>query len=274
MEPVTMHLKRWLTSLVLIPVLVFLLFWGGAHLFPLFIVLACFLSLREYYRIAWPHEGRFPVRSISVSGYILGPVIVLSAHFLPLPLLLFFFSVSIILPGLLCTRHFSTDAGIPSLIGLHALAMVYIPLAMATYVLIYHTDSGARWIFLILCVVSAGDVGAYYVGTHWGRRKLCPLVSPGKTVEGALGGLAANLIAGFAVGALLMPSLPPVKGAVFFIVLGVTGQIGDLFESMLKRTSGMKDSGTLLPGHGGLLDRIDALLFAGPVAMGMILYFF
>jgi phosphatidate cytidylyltransferase len=269
-----MHLKRWLTSLALIPVLVLLLFWGGAHLFPLFVVLACFLSLREYYRIVWPGDRQPPKKSIAISGYIMGPVLVLSAHLLPMGLFLFFFSISLILPGWLCTRHFKPDAGIPGMMGLHALAMVYIPLAMAAYILIYHADMGARWIFMILCVVSAGDIGAFYVGTHWGRRKLCPSVSPGKTVEGALGGLAANLLTGFIVGVLLMPSLPPGKSAVFFIALGVAGQIGDLFESMLKRSAGVKDSGNLLPGHGGVLDRIDALLFAGPVALGLIQYIY
>jgi phosphatidate cytidylyltransferase len=269
-----MHLKRWLTSLALIPLVVFLLFWGGEHLFPIFLLLACFLSLREYYRIVWTSDQYSLKRSISIFGYILGPIFVLSAHLFPLGLFLFFFSLSLILPGWLCTRHFRPDAGIPSMIGLHALAMVYIPLAMAAYILIYHTDMGGRWIFMILCVVSAGDIGAFYVGTRWGRRKLCPAVSPGKTVEGALGGLAANLLAGFIVSALLMPSMPPAKSAVFFIVLGVAGQIGDLFESMLKRSAGVKDSGNLLPGHGGLLDRIDALLFAGPVALGFIQYVF
>jgi phosphatidate cytidylyltransferase len=112
------------------------------------------------------------------------------------------------------------------------------------------------------------------MGTKWGRRKLCPHVSPGKTIEGCLGGLAANLVCGFSVAAFLIPSLPPAKGVVFFLALGVAGQIGDLFESMLKRSAGVKDSGNLLPGHGGLLDRIDSLLFAGPIALGLIQYMF
>jgi phosphatidate cytidylyltransferase len=267
-----MHLKRWLTSLVLIPVLVLILFWGGAHLFPLFLVPVCYLTLREYYRIIWHGDGRSLIRTLSVFGYILGSILVLCAHFFPLPFLLVVFSISLILPGWICIRHFTADAGIPSILAQNAMGMVYVPLALVAYILIYHIDSGARWIFLILCVVSAGDVGAFYVGTHCGRRKLCPSVSPGKTVEGALGGLAANLVSGFIVGAIFIPSLISLKGAVFFILLGVVGQIGDLFESMLKRSSGVKDSGSLLPGHGGLLDRIDALLFVGPVALGMILY--
>ncbi len=267
-----MHLKRWLTSLALIPVLVLLLFWGGAHLFPLFVALVSLLSLREYYRIIRPAGGDHLLRSVSLTGCIMGPAIVLCADFLPLPWLLFSFSASLFVVGWICMRHFKADASVPSVLAAHALAMVYIPLALSGYILIYHTGLGPRWIFMILCVVSVGDTGAYYVGTHWGRRKLCPPVSPGKTVEGSLGGLVANLLVGFGVSAVLLPSLLSVKGAVFFLALGIAGQIGDLFESMLKRSAGIKDSGNLLPGHGGLLDRIDALLFAGPVALVMILY--
>jgi len=267
-----MHLKRWLTSLVLIPVLMSLLFLGGKHLFPLFVAVTCALSLREYYRMVRPGAENRLFRAISVWGIGMGPVIVVGTHFLPLPWLLFFFSISLVLPVWICMRRFEADAGIPSMLASHALAMAYIPLAMASYILVYHADLGERWIFLVLCVVAAGDAGAYYVGTLWGRRKLCPSVSPGKTVEGALGGLAANLVVGMILGGLLLPSLPVLKGAVFFIALGIAGQIGDLFESMLKRSAGMKDSGRLLPGHGGLLDRIDALLFAAPVVLVMVMY--
>ncbi len=267
-----MHLKRWLTSLVLIPVPVFLLFLGGKHLFPLFVALVCALSLCEYYRIVRPDGEDRLFRTISAWGIGTGPMLALSVHFLPLPWLLFFFSLSLILPAWMCMRRFEANAGIPSMLAFHALAMGYIPLALASYILVYNADWGARWIFLILCVVSVGDAGAYYVGTLWGRRKLCPMVSPGKTVEGSLGGLAANLVVGMVLGGYLLPSLLSVKGAVFFVALGVAGQIGDLFESMLKRSAGMKDSGRLLPGHGGLLDRIDALLFAAPVALVMVVY--
>jgi phosphatidate cytidylyltransferase len=269
-----MHLKRWLTSLAFIPVLIILLFWSGPHLLPFFAALVCILSLREYYRIVWPDSLQSPLTwSITLTGYIMGPVMVLCAHFLPLPWLLFSFSAALILAGWVCMQHFRADAGITSILAMHALAMIYIPLSLAGYMLLFHTDLGGRWIFLILFVVSIGDAGAYYVGSHLGRRKLCPRVSPGKTVEGSMGGLVANIVAGMAVSIFLLPTLVSIKGVIFFIALGVAGQLGDLFESMLKRSAGVKDSGHLLPGHGGLLDRVDAMLFAGPVAMVMILYF-
>ena len=267
-----MHLKRWLTSLVLVPVLVLLLLKGGIHLFVLFTALVCFLSLHEYYRIVFKGDPSSFVRRVSACGYVAGLAVVLCAHFFSLPWLLLLLSLSVIFSGLLCMRDYQADAGIPAILAFHALGMVYICLAMADLVLIRRADFGIQWIFLILCVVFSGDIAAYYVGSYLGRRKLCPAVSPGKTVEGALGGLAANLGVGLAASSLLLPTLPLLKGALFFVAVGAAGQLGDLFESMLKRSAGVKDSGNLLPGHGGLLDRIDALLFAIPVALLMVIY--
>jgi phosphatidate cytidylyltransferase len=147
--------------------------------------------------------------------------------------------------------------------------IIYIPLLLLFLVLIRNGADGMLWLALVLCVIFAGDTSAYYFGTYLGRHKLAPAVSPGKTIEGAVGGLVANIVVGAAFKALFLPDLPWVLSIVFFLVVGITGQAGDLFESALKRTSNIKDSGGLLPGHGGFLDRIDALLFAAPVA-----YFF
>jgi phosphatidate cytidylyltransferase len=95
---------------------------------------------------------------------------------------------------------------------------------------------------------------------------LSPAVSPGKTIEGSIGGLAGNLVVGAIGKYFFLSAMPWGLCLLFFIVVGVAGQVGDLFESELKRSSGIKDSGGILPGHGGVLDRIDALLFASPVA--------
>jgi phosphatidate cytidylyltransferase len=99
-------------------------------------------------------------------------------------------------------------------------------------------------------------------------------VSPGKTIEGSIGGLAGNLVAGAIGKYFFLSAMPWGLCLLFFIVVGVAGQVGDLFESELKRSSGIKDSGAILPGHGGILDRIDALLFASPVAYIFIRYVF
>jgi phosphatidate cytidylyltransferase len=122
------------------------------------------------------------------------------------------------------------------------------------------------WIFFLLAIIFVGDISAYYVGSYLGRRKLSPAISPGKTVEGAIGGIAGNLLAGIIGKYFFLPSLPWGPAIIFFIAAGLAGQVGDLFESEMKRSSNIKDSGGLLPGHGGFLDRVDALLFASPVA--------
>jgi phosphatidate cytidylyltransferase len=130
------------------------------------------------------------------------------------------------------------------------------------------------WIFFLLSIVFAGDVSALYTGSFFGRRKLAPSISPGKTIEGSFGGLAANLVVGSAFKAFFMPHLTWLPTLIFILSVGVAGQIGDLFESELKRTSQLKDSGGILPGHGGFFDRIDALLFAAPVTYFFVVFVF
>jgi len=116
--------------------------------------------------------------------------------------------------------------------------------------------------------VNAADVGAYSAGPTWGRRKLAPRVSPGKTLEGALGGLV--LVALVAWRGAAHFGLPPIPVVAFGCVVGIFSVIGDLTESMFKRAAGLKDSGALLPGHGGLLDRIDSVTAAAPLyALGL-----
>ncbi len=132
--------------------------------------------------------------------------------------------------------------------------------------------NGNRWLLVALAIVWAGDTGAYFVGRSFGRRKLAPRISPNKTVEGLLGGLVCALLAaaafGWYAGATLQqqPALLGVALAAF-----LASVVGDLFESLLKRHVGVKDSGDVLPGHGGILDRIDAVLAALPVfALGKL----
>jgi len=127
---------------------------------------------------------------------------------------------------------------------------------------------GPQIVLWLILMTIAADVGAYFAGRRFGRRKLAPRVSPGKTLEGALGGLAmVALVAG--CGAAYF-GLPPVRLMAFGCAVGIFSIIGDLTESMFKRAAGLKDSGALLPGHGGLLDRIDSVTAAAPLyALGL-----
>jgi phosphatidate cytidylyltransferase len=142
----------------------------------------------------------------------------------------------------------------------------YVCLFLACLVFLRDQAGGVKWIFFILFVLWLGDSGAYCVGKAIGRRKLLPAISPNKTVEGAVGGLLASLLTGFACKTIFLSELPGVHCFLLTLAIALAGQVGDLCESTFKRERGVKDSGNLLPGHGGILDRIDSLLFAAPVA--------
>ena len=148
-------------------------------------------------------------------------------------------------------------------IGQIIMGPFYICLPLAFLAKIARLPQGQIWVFFILAVTFAGDTFSFYSGRLLGRHKLTQ-ISPGKTWEGALGGLTANLVSAGVFGYLLFPSLSIISIMVLGIVIGISGQVGDLAESMLKRISNIKDSGKILPGHGGILDRIDSLLFAIP----------
>jgi phosphatidate cytidylyltransferase len=125
-------------------------------------------------------------------------------------------------------------------------------------------EGGVRLV-LLLAILMAADSAAFFVGTALGRRRLLPAVSPGKTVEGALGGLAGGVLGALAVRQLGLPALPAWHAAGLGLAVAAMGIVGDLGESQLKRWAGVKDSGRLFPGHGGMLDRLDSLLFGAPV---------
>lgn len=125
-------------------------------------------------------------------------------------------------------------------------------------------EKGTTWLFGLLAIVFAGDTFAYLAGRAFGRAKLLEAVSPKKTVEGSLGGLFGSALAGLALWSFFK-DIPPLAMVVMAIVTGLFAQIGDLFESLLKRIAEVKDSGSIMPGHGGLLDRVDGVLFAAPV---------
>lgn len=151
---------------------------------------------------------------------------------------------------------------VPAALGALAFGTLYFALPLAS---ITHLQRQDPWlVFLLLAIAWLGDTAAYYVGSTWGRRRMAPVVSPNKTWEGALAGLAIGIAS-----ALVWSFLRLGRFEIAVLVAGaataVAAQLGDLVESLFKRASGLKDSGNVLPGHGGLLDRSDALLFASPV---------
>lgn len=152
-------------------------------------------------------------------------------------------------------------------VGVALLGLLYVSLPMSLLSVVAFTDSGQydyRRVFALLLLVWSSDIGAYAAGKTLGKHKLAPKISPGKTWEGAIGGFLLTLAMGWALGYLL-PELSLTYRLVVAGVVAVFGPLGDLAESMLKRSVDVKDSGRIMPGHGGLLDRFDAFLFILPV---------
>jgi phosphatidate cytidylyltransferase len=143
-------------------------------------------------------------------------------------------------------------------------AMIYLGIPLGALVGV-HSFGGRGAVLLLVATVAISDTAQYYTGRLFGRRPLAPRLSPKKTMEGALGGLVIAPAFLYFAGPYFVPPAVPAMIAALGLVLVVAGIAGDLFESMLKRAANMKDSSTLIPGHGGILDRIDALLFATPV---------
>ncbi|PIP35786.1 MAG: phosphatidate cytidylyltransferase [Desulfobacterales bacterium CG07_land_8_20_14_0_80_52_14] len=269
-----MHKARWITGLTALPFLVGLISWGGVTLFMLVVAAVSILGVHESFRLLFSGHGSRDFESdpgpagpgipLRILAYGAGPLILYGA-FRGAPLMMIFYALNLMIAGLIAMTQFDGEGKVLEPVFRQTFTVLYVPVLLAFLVLIRNGDKGAVWIYLMLAVVFAGDIGAFYVGTYFGKHKLCPSISPKKTIEGGVGGLASNLVVGLLMKIIFLPELPLGLSVVFFITLGIAAQMGDLFESMLKRAAKVKDSGGIFPGHGGLLDRIDALLFAAPV---------
>ena len=152
--------------------------------------------------------------------------------------------------------------------ALLALGGLYIGPAIAALIWLRAQPNGHRWVLLLAAVVWGGDIGAYLIGRLVGGPRLAPAISPGKTWSGAIGGTLIAVLAGMAAWPERLALVAPVA-----LLLSITAQAGDLLESAIKRRFGVKDSGRLIPGHGGLLDRLDGVLTSAPAAAIILLVF-
>ncbi|MFW6284355.1 MAG: phosphatidate cytidylyltransferase [Desulfosalsimonas sp.] len=261
-----MHLKRWITSIIAVPLLIAFIFWASLPVFAAFISIVAAVGLYEYFFIVFRADRGRIFSPVAMSGIAAGVVMIMAVAWLPAAGLPFFVFLGLAAAALLSIQAYKKDPRVMETVALQVQGVAYIGLGLSMLVLLRAQPQGLAWLFFVLFVVFLGDVGSFYVGTYKGRRKLNAAISPGKTIEGALGGLGANLVVGLIFKLLFIPGLPVLHTVVLVVLMGLAGQAGDLFESELKRTAGIKDSGSILPGHGGILDRIDALLFAVPVA--------
>jgi phosphatidate cytidylyltransferase len=254
------HLMRWITGIVAVPLLFVIVAYGSEAIFTALIIVATLLGMAEYNRMVFGSG----VSREKCETIVVALLILLSAAGGDMTLLVTILSFAVmaaLMFNLLRIREKGLDI-VP--VGGVILGIMYIPLLMSHFILIRRAPEGATWIFFILVLAFSGDISAYYVGRTMGRRKVLPQVSPGKTVEGTIGLVAGSIAGCLVFRQFFFPLLPAAHAAILGLVGSIIGQLGDLCESALKRTAGVKDSGVLLPGHGGILDRLDCLMFITP----------
>ncbi|MGH9510204.1 MAG: phosphatidate cytidylyltransferase [Terriglobales bacterium] len=290
-------MKRVATAAVMIPIVLALVFRGPSWLMPLVLAALAIGCIIEFERLAEAKGIRIkkPLLRILGAAPFLMPFLtsVLPESTLTGSSAQTALAVVILAPFCFVVAHMLTDLeGCFVSAGVATFGVLYISIALLCLWLLWAgTAFGSLLIFFLLVVVWSGDISAYYVGKNFGRRKLAPRISPGKTWEGAVASFVISVSlgtwilvsleplyfwlysyalvppAGFAGWGSPMPNYPWWFAVAASAVVNIAAQLGDLVESALKRSANVKDSGAILPGHGGLLDRIDALLFAGPAAM-------
>jgi phosphatidate cytidylyltransferase len=283
--------RRVLVALVAAPLAIVILVWGGAPLAGL-VSVASALAAWEFFRLA-RSAGNQPLDDVGIVLAGLTPLAV-HAHYLGLfdarPVI----GVTVLLAVCTLALWMRGARGAPmASLGVTVLGVLYTGCTLVfAYAIRYHdyavggrelrlgsllvfVPAGGVLVLLPVLITWATDTGAYAVGRLVGRRKLMPTVSPGKTIEGAVGGIAASiavtfLFASYALRPVAQLGLSPWGAVALAVGVSVAAQAGDLFESLLKREAGVKDSSHLIPGHGGVLDRLDSMIFVLPVAFLML----
>ena len=262
-------LPRILTALVGTPILLAVIWWGGPALI-LLVVLAAVLSIREFYRLLPPETGPLPI----ILGMIWTAALVLGAKAASDTLNLLIISggiwVSGAFAGLLWIVAFHSGrrhlaAGVYLLGG-----PIYAGFLLGHSLALRDLVAGRDWLLFAILVTFATDTGAYLIGRLIGRHKLAPQISPGKTWEGSAGGFVFAVAAALALGLAFDLRIPLWQVGVIGAVIGVAAQWGDLLESKLKRIAGAKDAGSLFPGHGGILDRLDSIVISVPAVYYLV----
>lgn len=252
---------RLLTAGFWVPLLLYSLLGGPRWLFPALATLICGLSAFELFAMTAPAHLLMRAWGVLATMLVLAPMSGLVAESWLAPSV-----VVTVVGGLLMTlvRVAPVESA-----GLRAGWIVggpfYMGALFGTIVRLFEHEHGGQWVVLVMLFAFGSDTAAYFVGRAFGKHKLYESVSPKKTIEGSLGGLLGALIGGLVAHFWFLPSLGLGHAVVLSIAAAAAGQAGDLCESLLKRSVGVKDSGTMLPGHGGFLDRVDALVFSAGV---------
>jgi phosphatidate cytidylyltransferase len=261
-------LTRILAAAVGLGIVVPTLIFGGTIAAEILVGIVLIIGLDEYVRMSCPGDRRrgwLALGPVGVGLYLsilygapasVGGVALLGALWIQ--------AVVLFRPGPVAGEG-ASPLSAADMVSRLVFGAVYVAALVAAIPLVRRFEHGVAWIFLLLVVTWAGDSGAYFAGRAFGKNKLYEKISPKKTREGAAGGLVASVAGALIVRQIGLPDLGLVACILLGAVLDVAGVIGDLAESMLKRSFGVKDSGSIMPGHGGILDRIDSLLFSAPL---------
>ena len=259
--------RRILTATVALPPLLFVV-WQGGVWFAVLIGLAAALGAWELSRMA----EAWGQRTIPAVVAVLSAAIAASYYFIPEPKYAENMEGAAMFPALLALSAAVVMLHTHKLRGPSGHILATVCVIMVIGGTLFHApllrefdsfsaDEGLMWILFLLGVTFTTDIAAYFVGKAVGSRKLAPNVSPNKTWEGAVGGLLGAVVCGASLNTALDLGAHTAIIVIGSVVMGITGQLGDLFESKLKRQAGLKDSGRLFPGHGGILDRMDSLMW-------------
>jgi phosphatidate cytidylyltransferase len=263
------NMNRLIPGLALVTCWVLLLLHGSLLPFFLVMALVIWIGAQEYARMAFPEKGLF--FRIFLALLVLLPALgVASFSLLGIP---FGLLLAILLLTGYILYHYDQIQDPLQFFSRAFFGVAYVGFLAAHLLLLYQLPEGSSWLLVLTAITAGSDSGAYYCGRRFGRHKLCPLVSPNKTVEGAIGGLVAAVVVAVCIAMLLRLQVSWFLLIPAAILLTCVGIVGDLTESIIKRATGTKDSGTLLGGHGGVLDRVDSLLFAAPVLYYLLLLY-
>lgn len=255
---------RLLTAAVVAPLLLSLLFVGPVWGWYALVIAACGVAAQELFAMTHPGDRVSQAAGVVLTIAVSATVYVLTNDARALLTVLFVVPIAGALLTLFRLGEISTAA-------LRTMAAIAGPLyvgALLTTIALIRRDQGAlgpRWVLMTLMIAWLGDTGGYFVGRAFGRHKLYEAVSPKKTVEGYFGSILGSISGALIAHFFYLHEVPLIDAILLAAVAGALGQLGDLIESLIKRSTGIKDSGWIVPGHGGILDRIDALLVVSPV---------
>jgi len=252
---------RELTAAVGLPILIGIVGWGPDWTHIALVAITSGLSLWEF--LVFGEKKGYPVQKV-VSLLLFA--LLLSAFIVPqVSVEVAVFAILLVIPAVYVFSKGSLEAALPGS-AVCVLATLYIGmLSGALLRLRLDFEVGWKLVFFLLLVVWAGDAGAYYVGKTFGKHRLSPRVSPKKTIEGGMGGVLTALLAATIITQTFFREFPLGHALIAAAILSVSGVVGDLAESLWKRSADVKDSGTLIPGHGGFLDRLDSIFFTAPI---------